>query len=404
MNRLLEKTAFIAMIIAVSVCFAQTTARWSMEWTHLANPSVYDIAFGLGQGTIGGSGENVVEFDHLWYFGNAGFTENSLQPPQTLFSDGYFPRGASYDSGAQFGDGVLFFPQDQYGNEFDYYDSFTVEGFFKTHGDQSESGPQQILRQAENDYSYGISINEGGAGCLRFAIDSTIDGIIFADTNLGNYADGQWYYFAARYNDPSDEISLTVLSQDGQVEQKNVQLASGSEVRRGGSSNMLIGRKNYSGSWQFAGLIDELRLSGGFVSNTNLIGNLPASKNPQPKPRQDDVDLDVQLQWESSQDIYAYNVYFGQTDPPAFKKQQTQTVYSPETLNPGTTYLWRVDDILKDGTIVKGEVWSFTTKRPSCDFFTVHDYNDDCVIDTNDLAHFAAAWLDCGIVPESDCL
>ncbi|AQQ09284.1 hypothetical protein L21SP3_01087 [Sedimentisphaera cyanobacteriorum] len=404
MKPLLEKTVFNAVIIlAASACFAQTTVRWSMDWTHLANPAVYDSAFGLGQGTIGGPSEGVVEFDHLWYFGNAGFTFSSVKPPQTLFSDGFSPHGNSFDAGEQFDEGVLFFPQDQYGNEFDYHGSFTVEGFFKTHADQSAGGVQQILLQAENDYSYSISINEGGAGWLRFAANTTIDGIKSVDANARNYADGSWYYFAARFSEPSDEMSLTVLTADGQTEQKEVQLSEGSQLQRGGSANMLIGRENYGGSRQFNGLIDELRISDGIVPNSELMGRIEAERNPYPAPREQGVGLDIELQWDSGSGVYAYNVYFGRTEPPKFKTQQKQTGYSPNTLKPGTTYLWRVDEILMDGTAVQGEVWSFTTQQPACDEFSVHDYNDDCIVDINDLSHFVAAWLDCGIVPENAC-
>jgi hypothetical protein len=38
--------------------------------------------------------------------------------------------------------------------------------------------------------------------------------------------------------------------------------------------------------------------------------------------------------------------------------------FEPGTLEPGTTYYWRVDEILLDGSQKTGPVWSFTTWAP----------------------------------------
>ncbi|AQT68936.1 hypothetical protein STSP2_02113 [Anaerohalosphaera lusitana] len=400
----LIRAALIFVCTTSFACLAQTTARWSMQWSHISNPVVRDSAFGLGEGPLGGAGGPIVEFDHLWYFGNAGFTASHEQPPQSLFSSGFFPHGTSYNAGAQFGDGILFFPQDQYGNEFDYHDSFTVEGFFKTHGNQSAAGIQQILLQGENDYSYGITINEGGPGWLCFGVNVTGDGIVTVKANAKNYADGSWHYFAARYDDPADTIELMTASTDGRTENKSVQLSSGTELITGGAGNMLIGRETFQGARQFAGLIDEIRLTNGYWANAHLMGRITAKYSPQPAPRQTGVTLMPQLQWDDGEDVFAYNVYFGQTDPPAYRSHQSGTTYYiPAELEPGTTYLWRVDRLLQNGTTIRGELWSFTTHYTECDGPMPHDYNGDCTINMQDLSHFAAAWLDCGLVPETSC-
>jgi len=55
----------------------------------------------------------------------------------------------------------------------------------------------------------------------------------------------------------------------------------------------------------------------------------------------------------------SYNVYFGQTDPPAFIQNQPGTDYTP-TLVPNTTYYWRIDTVNTVGT-TQGTVWSFKT-------------------------------------------
>jgi hypothetical protein len=45
---------------------------------------------------------------------------------------------------------------------------------------------------------------------------------------------------------------------------------------------------------------------------------------------------------------------------PEFRGNQMATTYSPDTLDPNTTYYWRVDEVLPSGTY-KGTVWQFST-------------------------------------------
>jgi hypothetical protein len=46
------------------------------------------------------------------------------------------------------------------------------------------------------------------------------------------------------------------------------------------------------------------------------------------------------------------------------KGNQIAMTFDPGVLAAGTTYYWRVDEILADGTKVAGKVWSFTTLSP----------------------------------------
>jgi hypothetical protein len=76
------------------------------------------------------------------------------------------------------------------------------------------------------------------------------------------------------------------------------------------------------------------------------------------------TDPDVTLAWTAGLGSKLHIVYFGEnfddvnnaTDGPT----QVNTTYSPGHLELGTTYYWRVDE--SDGlTILRGDVWSFTT-------------------------------------------
>ena len=50
------------------------------------------------------------------------------------------------------------------------------------------------------------------------------------------------------------------------------------------------------------------------------------------------------------------------------------TTFAPGALDSLTTYYWRVDEILSDGTVKAGPIWSFTTALPVDDF---ESYTDD---------------------------
>jgi hypothetical protein len=94
----------------------------------------------------------------------------------------------------------------------------------------------------------------------------------------------------------------------------------------------------------------------------------------EPSPRDGALWVDpvgIGLSWQPGQDAMTHDVYFG-TDPAAVeagtgdtaKGNQPAMMFEPGTLTAGTTYYWRVDEILADGTKVTGKVWSFTTLAP----------------------------------------
>jgi hypothetical protein len=262
---------------------------------------------------------------------------------------------------------------------------------------------QQLILQAENDYSYSIVLNEGGAGKLSFGVNVTTDGTTIIQADDRNYADGNWYYFAARYNDSDDTISLDVLSADGSLENNEISLTSGAELVTGGDGNMFIGRETYQGGRQFYGLINEIRISSGVLDNSELMGDLPLESEPYPSPRADNIELNPRLSWKHNPDAVAYNVYFGQDEPLDYVGRLEHNYYEPDQLNPGDTYLWRIDEITEGDTVNTGKLWYFTTKAPNCDGPIPNDYNKDCAVNFKDLKHFVRYWLHCGIVPQSAC-
>ena len=74
--------------------------------------------------------------------------------------------------------------------------------------------------------------------------------------------------------------------------------------------------------------------------------------------------------WLDAYEANSSDIYFGSdfnsvkyasNKSPEYKGNQKNNIYSPEKLNPGETYYWRIDGITKN-KIQKGNVWSFTVK------------------------------------------
>jgi hypothetical protein len=94
----------------------------------------------------------------------------------------------------------------------------------------------------------------------------------------------------------------------------------------------------------------------------------------EPRPRDGAKWIDqaaVTLTWQPGQNALKHDLYFG-TDKDAvtqgvagvFKGNQAAPTFSAGQLAADTTYYWRVDEIMFDGTKRTGAVWSFTTLAP----------------------------------------
>ena len=85
--------------------------------------------------------------------------------------------------------------------------------------------------------------------------------------------------------------------------------------------------------------------------------------NPSPRHNATGVSQDTDLRWAEAADATGYRVYFGTDSSPddgEFKRKQEGTRFDPGTLEPDTTYYWRVDSENDDDTTT-GNVWKFKT-------------------------------------------
>ncbi len=109
----------------------------------------------------------------------------------------------------------------------------------------------------------------------------------------------------------------------------------------------------------------------GIELNTPNIYN--QATNPSPKHNNEHVELNsgnTVLGWTSAINAVSHNIYFGTdlatveaatTSSPEYKGNQiaTNASYAANGLYTGTTYYWRVDEVLANSEIVKGNLWRF---------------------------------------------
>ena len=96
--------------------------------------------------------------------------------------------------------------------------------------------------------------------------------------------------------------------------------------------------------------------------------NCPPNEPSDPSPSDGaiDVDRETTLSWTCSDrdgDPLTYDIYFGdESSPPKLISNQSSTTYAPESLEPITTYYWKVVAWDEYGATTSGAVWGFTTK------------------------------------------
>ncbi|MEN6384740.1 MAG: discoidin domain-containing protein [Phycisphaerales bacterium] len=101
--------------------------------------------------------------------------------------------------------------------------------------------------------------------------------------------------------------------------------------------------------------------------------NVQLAKAPNPFPGTNTASNSL-LSWTAGQGALSHNVYFGTnaqdvnnattSTPGIYKGNQTSVSYNPGTMQNGTTYYWRIDEVTSSQTY-KGVVWSFNVVSAS---------------------------------------
>ncbi len=115
-----------------------------------------------------------------------------------------------------------------------------------------------------------------------------------------------------------------------------------------------------------------------FVLNAielNTPNLLDQAINPEPADANEHVVAHsgtVKLSWTADDEATSHRVYFATsaddlatatTDDLAYKGTQAETEYQLSDLDTHSDYFWRIDEVKADGTVTKGNVWSFRLAR-----------------------------------------
>jgi len=118
----------------------------------------------------------------------------------------------------------------------------------------------------------------------------------------------------------------------------------------------------------YTGLLDDIRIYDHVASPEEILAVMSEPEqamNPSPDDGEINVLADVVLSWTPGLGADTHDVYFG-TDPDALGlvgPGQIATTYDPDgLLDLDQTYYWRVDEVQAGGTLITGNVWSFTVE------------------------------------------
>ena len=110
------------------------------------------------------------------------------------------------------------------------------------------------------------------------------------------------------------------------------------------------------------------------------------ARAPQPANAATGVAVDATLTWRPGREAGSHKVFFG-TDPTAVAngtvaaKTVADHGFTPGSLNFGTTYYWRVDEV--NTVTYPGDVWSFTTQEYAVvDDFESYNDTDNRIYDS----------------------
>jgi hypothetical protein len=123
------------------------------------------------------------------------------------------------------------------------------------------------------------------------------------------------------------------------------------------------------------------------------------AREPSPDSGATDVDVDVILSWRAGREAIQHDVYLGTDEQAVIDGTAPVTIvteagHSPLSLDLGTTYYWKVNEVneAETPTTLEGDVWNFSTTE----YFVVDDFEAYNNLDPNDPEsnRIFYAWLD----------
>jgi hypothetical protein len=129
-----------------------------------------------------------------------------------------------------------------------------------------------------------------------------------------------------------------------------------------------IGCRNDTGDSAFEGTIDDVRIYNYALSQEEILEICPPTAATKPQPADKGLvkpGAAVQLSWTPGKDATAHRIYFGTNadELPRLAQVKTPGYSTPQALQRGVTYFWRVDEVQAHGAVVTGDIWRFSTGK-----------------------------------------
>jgi hypothetical protein len=192
---------------------------------------------------------------------------------------------------------------------------------------------------------------------------------------------GEWVHVAATRLDSSSQVQVFI---NGLLDATGTHTGDNNI----GANPVIVIGGNALDSRYFKGSIDEVRAYDRVLTADEIVaalrGNLSLAWNPSPAMGEAiDVRFTGPLTWSAGDGAAEHDVYLGtdrttvETATPetagVYKGRRTDTTFAlVDSLLWDTSYYWRIDEVATDGTVVRGNVWSFAV----ADYLIVDGFED----------------------------
>ena len=205
-------------------------------------------------------------------------------------------------------------------------------------------------------------VTKGNSAWRLSAMQST-GAIHFACTGVSppwvngrvNINDGQWHHVAGVYDGSKmylyiDGVEDISANASGNINTNNY--------------NVWIGGNAEATALRWKGAIDDVRIYNYALSNdevTSIYKSVPQAIAPYPADGAT-ASLSTNLSWSAGVNAVMHRVYFGTNadELPLLAEVNSPNYDKVTELKEDTTYYWRVDEVQADGSVVTGDIWSFT--------------------------------------------
>ncbi|MHC4758672.1 MAG: LamG-like jellyroll fold domain-containing protein [Planctomycetota bacterium] len=169
---------------------------------------------------------------------------------------------------------------------------------------------------------------------------------------------GRWYHVVATYDNPSSEVRLYI---NGQLEEQEVWTVGPVVI---GKAAIGTWRDN---GWFFDGFMDDIRIYN-YAMDEEEASKLyvsPYATAPEPADGERVAPKGPgKLRWKAGIGSVGHKLYFVGGDPKELSmlaELEESNFSELPVLFENDVYYWRIDEVQQDGSVIEGDVWSFTT-------------------------------------------